>query len=236
MEELHDMMKEMKSHEECETYVPSDTGSQFLEYVETDERESRIRYFAHFFFLKPPYFRYAIQHHDSLNLHEYTRKELQEMLYGICQRGFRDFAFDDVTRLIGWSTYFGNIRQRGDPADRSDTYSFNPECTAQYVIETLLRVINEQSKKRSSFIWKDLKESILTDFIFEKVSFLLPEELIEVILDHNRGKFRWRHVERGTGRYPGFKRDPAKQMLEILEPLIYEFSSKDLLRVITVRT
>jgi len=224
--ELHELMSDLKIRGELEIHVPTKEGDQLLEYAEKDARELRIQYFSRFLHLDPSYFRYAIQHHRLLDIQESRRRDLSARIFAVCKDKFPQFVNDDANRIIGWATYFGIFRPR--MSDDLTVFSFSPQTVAQFAIETLVRFINSSCENRRNFIWKQLRQEILDEIVFEECSFLSAEGLLSVIVEQNRGQCKWTFVERGLGRYPGFKGDAAKQMLQILTyPLSYQFTPRD---------
>ena len=230
--ELERLLKLTNPGQEFDTHVPSKEALQLLEYMDKDEREFRVRYFSRFFHLDPPYFRYAIQNRNSLDLQRKTRDDLERMIFAICKRRFNRFALDDVRRIVGWSVYFGILHAHA--TDDVLVYSLRRESVVQYVIELLVRFVNDRFRSRPDQIWRDLREDLVANFVFGD-SFLSVEGLVETLLDQNRERHRWTFLERGTGRYPGFRKDASKQMLRIDNlPLSYEFSPKDVAKMISL--
>lgn len=229
MKELHDLLTYFHLGNKVEAYTATESGLSLIRDHQVDKRRFMVELFTRFFYLTPPYFRFVSQDHNSLGLKNLKREQLLLRISETCKKKFSNFVSDDARRIFGWSAYFGIIRT--EERDSFPVHSFSKETSVQYIIETMVQFLNEHlTSGRSHIIWKELKDEILQRLIFAGESFVSPEGLVQVVLEKNRGHYKWTYVERGPGVYPGFNQDPAKQMLQLTSRLSYQFVRDDILK------
>jgi len=228
--EVLDISKEFRILEKIEAYSPSKEGIRLLELRKNDNKEFRLSCFYKFFRLEPPYFRFAIQHPRINKIWGTRKRDLQNHLFQMIKEAFPTFIKDDTARILGWSEYFKILKK--DRKNGSEGYNFSINAIVQYVGHALSYYLNDKCQQITHHNWQDLESDLYRDIFFRN-SLLRPESFIEILLDQNPGKYRWGIIERGPGRYKGFRGNPAWQLLQVREtPLSYQYQPYHVSKVV----
>lgn len=227
--EILNTIKEFKIGNRVKIFEITSAGRELLR-KKGERTQLLLSLFYRFFRLDPPYFRYLIQHSSTPNIASKQKSGIQDSIFLIVRAKFPKFVKDDATRIMRWAEYF-QIIQKEETANETK-YRFSLETIVQYIGHVLTCYINEKTQNQRNFVWVDL-ESLFYKDIFYPESFLRCETLLEILLDQNPEKYRWRIIERGPGRYNGFRGNPAWQLLQLKEtPLHYNYQSHHVSRVV----